>query len=311
MVAKNKMLIQSLKKLPFFDGLSSLQTQKIIALCTLQKFKPGDVLCKLGSTSDDMHILIAGELGVMSQDDICLATLHPVTTVGEMGLITHQRRSAQVEALQVSRALMLPGLAFEQMLAGDAELKLQVYQNIIGILSGKIVNDNVRLRDHLLGRLQLERSIQDLRKRFDMSLELLHALSGMEREEAMGQIDGKMVNVQLKVLIVDDEESVCGFVKKALEDYEVIEASDGEEAMVLIQIDRPDLVISDIRMPKMDGFILAERIAERFPDLPVIALSGYIEPKKIEGHNFVDFIGKPVQVEELRAAVSGVLAKGE
>jgi CheY-like chemotaxis protein len=236
-----------------------------------------------------MHILIAGELGVMSQGDICLATLHPVTTVGEMGLITHQRSSAQVEALQASRALMLPGLAFEKMLVGDAELKLRIYQNTIGILSGKIVNDNVRLRDHLLGRLQLERSIQDLRKKLDLSLELLQERSGMEREEAMGQIDGKMIGERLKVLIVDDEQSVCSYVKKVLDDYEVLEASDGEEAMVLIQIERPDLVISDISMPKMNGFMLAERVAKGFPNLPMIALSGNVGPKDIEGHNFVGF----------------------
>lgn len=306
---KNKMLVQSLMKLPIFAGLSSTQTQQIISLCKLQSFKPGDVMCKLGSTSEDMQILIAGELGVMSQDDICLATLHPVTTVGEMGLITHQPRSAQVEALQESRALVVPGKPFEKLLDSDDQLKLQVYQNIIGILSGKIVNDNVRLRDHLLGRLQLERTIHELRKKLDLSLELLEELSDMEREEAIGRIDGKMVDERLKVLIVDDEEAVCSYVKNALGDYEVLEAADGEEAMVIIQIERPDLVITDIRMPKMDGFTLAERVKELFPNLPILALSGYVEPQEIEGHNFVGFIGKPMQIESLRETVAGALTK--
>ncbi len=48
-----------------------------------------------------------------------------------------------------------------------------------------------------------------------------------------------MIGERLKVLIVDDEQSVCGYVKKALDDYEVLEASDGEEAMVLIRVARP------------------------------------------------------------------------
>ncbi len=305
------MLIQSLMKLPIFAGLSAAQTQQIVALCALQTFKPGDVMCKLGSISEDMHILIAGELGVMSPDDICLATLHPVTTVGEMGLMTHQRRSAQVEVFQASKALVVPRAPFEKLLDADSGLKLQFYQNIIGILSGKIVNDNVRLRDHLLGRLKLERSIQELRNKFDLSLDMLEELGGIERDEAVRQIDGKMMGERLKVLIVDDEESVCTYVKNALTDYEVLEAADGEQAMALIQIERPDLVITDIRMPKMDGFTLAERVKELFPDLPILALSGYVEPKEIEGHNFVGFIGKPMHVESLRETVAGALADNQ
>jgi CheY-like chemotaxis protein len=306
---KNKMLVQSLMKLPIFAGLSSTQTQQIISLCKLQSFKPGDVMCKLGSTSEDMQILIAGELGVMSQDDICLATLHPVTTVGEMGLITHQPRSAQVEALQASKTLVVPRAPFEKLLDGNVELKIQIYHNIVGSLSDKIVNDNVRLRDHLLGRLQLERTIHELRKKLDLSLDLLEELSDIEREEAVRRIDGQMASERLKVLIVDDEEAVCSYVKNALGDYEVLEAADGEEAMVLIQIERPDLVISDIRMPKMDGFTLAERVKELFPNLPILALSGYTEPEEIEGHNFVGFIGKPMQIESLRETVAGALTK--
>lgn len=306
---KNKMLIQSLMKLPIFSGLSSAQTQQIVSLCKLQIFKPGDVMCKLGSSSEDMHILIAGELGVMSQDDICLATLHPVTTVGEMGLITHQRRSAQVEALQASKALAVPRAPFEKLLDSDIELKLHIHQNIVRILSGKIVNDNVRLRDHLLGRLQLERTIHELRKKLDVSLDLLEELSGIEREEAVRQIDGKMVGERLKVLIVDDEETVCSYVKNALGEYEVLEAADGEEAMVLIQVERPDLVISDIRMPKMDGFTLAGRVKELFPNLPILALSGHVEPMETEGHNFVGFIGKPMHVDSLRETVAEALVK--
>jgi CheY-like chemotaxis protein len=74
---------------------------------------------------------------------------------------------------------------------------------------------------------------------------------------------------------------------------------------------KPDLVITDIRMPNMDGFELAKEIGEKYPDLPVIALSGMIASEDIVGHNFSGFIDKPMRIEGFREAIEEALSKEE
>ncbi|MFT5086431.1 MAG: CheY-like chemotaxis protein [Planctomycetota bacterium] len=308
---KSKALVQTLKKIPIFKGLAPSQIQKVLGACEMKLFKPGDIVCARGTMSDDMQVLISGELGVMSDDGICLAVLTPITTVGEMGMITRQQRSAQVEALQTSQALVIARRPFEMLLNSDVDFKLQVYLNVVGSLSGKIVNDNVRLRDHLLERVESEKAIHALRKQLDFALDIIEQSAEMSRSEAQTQIDEKMIDDALRILIVDDEEPVRDYVKKALVDCEVVEAADGQEALIVIEMAKPNLVITDIHMPNMDGFELAKEIGEKYPDLPVIALSGMIASEDIAGHNFSSFIDKPMRIEDFREAIEEALSKEE
>ncbi|MBP5453671.1 MAG: response regulator, partial [Lachnospiraceae bacterium] len=85
-----------------------------------------------------------------------------------------------------------------------------------------------------------------------------------------------------KVLIVDDEKYVRMGIKEetdwSLIDCEVVgEASNGEEGLKIALEKRPDLVISDIRMPKMDGIAFAEKHRENLPNTKVIFLTAYDE----------------------------------
>ena len=85
-----------------------------------------------------------------------------------------------------------------------------------------------------------------------------------------------------KVLIVDDEKYVRMGIKSdtdwALIGCEVVgEASNGLEALEVAENTRPDLVVSDIRMPKMDGIELAEKLIEKYPNVKVIFLTAYNE----------------------------------
>ena len=59
----------------------------------------GEALCVKADDSNQMFVLIAGELGIMSDDDKVLAALTPITTVGEMGMFTRQKRSAEYGSL--------------------------------------------------------------------------------------------------------------------------------------------------------------------------------------------------------------------
>jgi two-component system, NtrC family, C4-dicarboxylate transport response regulator DctD len=69
-----------------------------------------------------------------------------------------------------------------------------------------------------------------------------------------------------------------------------------------------DLVLTDIRMPEMDGFALLERLRASNPDLPVLAVSGYLDASEVHGYAFDGFIDKPVSLPHLRDLVEATVA---
>jgi len=82
---------------------------------------------------------------------------------------------------------------------------------------------------------------------------------------------------ELKILVVDDNEEFCQNVKDILEmkDYAVATAYDGFKAVELVKQDGFDLVLMDVKMPKMDGVATFKRIQEIAPDTPVIMVTAY------------------------------------
>ena len=118
-----------------------------------------------------------------------------------------------------------------------------------------------------------------------------------------------------KVLIVDDEKYVRIGIKNdtdwALIGCEVVaEASNGEEALSMADECRPDLVISDIRMPRMDGIELAEKLTEKYPGTKVIFLTAYNEfeyARQAIRIGVSDYLLKPFQDGELEGSIQRLL----
>ena len=86
----------------------------------------------------------------------------------------------------------------------------------------------------------------------------------------------------MKVFLVEDEiimrEGIRNNIDWKKEGFEFVgEASDGELAYPLIQDSKPDILITDIRMPFMDGLELSRRVKQEMPDIKIIVLSGYDE----------------------------------
>ena len=309
-MAKGKhALVQTIKKIPIFTGLSPSQIQSILDICTSVKYDPNHTIYAANSASDQMHILLSGELSVVNDEGIRLARLYPITTVGEMGLVTRHTRSASVETGKPSNMLVLQRPAFDALLRRDRELQTKFYQNVIGILASKIVDDNVRVRDHLIEKVEHQRDLRFERRRADSIMQLLLENSDLSEEEAKGLIDERMVPERMRVLIVDDEPAVCALVAQALTaNYDVDEASDGIEAMKAVETNPPDLVITDIRMPHMDGTALLKALRNVAPNLPIIALSGYVDPEDVEEYNFDGFIKKPFELDDFRTMVDQTTA---
>lgn len=115
------------------------------------------------------------------------------------------------------------------------------------------------------------------------------------------------------ILIVDDEEGLREGLGKLLEDegYVVLCAETGEEALDVLQQSRIDLVLTDMRMPGMDGIELLKKIRERYGDLGVIILTGYGQIESyIEAMNFgaIEYVSKPFKIKELKFIVNKVLS---
>lgn len=79
------------------------------------------------------------------------------------------------------------------------------------------------------------------------------------------------------ILVVDDEAIIRDYFKRALSEYTVSVASSGEEAMEMIRLRRPEIVLLDIRMPGMGGIQTLKRIKEFDPSIAVIILSAFID----------------------------------
>lgn len=111
-----------------------------------------------------------------------------------------------------------------------------------------------------------------------------------------------------KILLVDDEEGIRKVLGIALSDmgYAVYLASCGEEALEILQREQPSVVLSDIKMPGMDGIKLLQKIKEIFPDTEVIMITGHgdldlaIRSLKFEA---TDFITKPIHEDALEVAL--------
>ncbi len=117
-----------------------------------------------------------------------------------------------------------------------------------------------------------------------------------------------------KILITDDEGSIRRTLKEILqhEKYEVEEAADGLDCLAKVKQTRYDVILLDIKMPKMDGMETLERIQEVTPDTPVIMISGHgtidtaVEAVK---KGAFDFISKPPDLNRLLITIRNALDK--
>ena len=119
-----------------------------------------------------------------------------------------------------------------------------------------------------------------------------------------------------KILIVDDEKPIVEILTYNLhkEGYETIEAYDGEQAITLALTQKPDLILLDIMLPKVDGLTVCKRIRHTLTNVPILILSAKDEEiDKILGLELGadDYITKPFSVRELMARVKANLRKSE
>lgn len=118
----------------------------------------------------------------------------------------------------------------------------------------------------------------------------------------------------LRVLLVDDEENILRSLKRVLrrEPYEVVTAETGDAAIEVLENERVDLIISDARMPGMDGPTLLSNARRRWPWIIRILLTGFADMnstiKAINDGQIYQYISKPWDDDELRTIIRQALA---
>jgi two-component system cell cycle response regulator CpdR len=120
-----------------------------------------------------------------------------------------------------------------------------------------------------------------------------------------------------RILIAEDEDAIRGLLARALlqHGHDVMTASDGAQALDLVVREQGafELLLTDIRMPVMDGIALALAVARAHPDIVILLMTGYADQReRASGLNVLihDVITKPFTLATIRAAVDEALVVG-
>jgi two-component system response regulator PilR (NtrC family) len=123
-----------------------------------------------------------------------------------------------------------------------------------------------------------------------------------------------MATAAKSILVVDDESVMRDFLAEVLEDYIVEKASDGDEAIARIKEKEFDLIITDMKMPRVSGEEVVKFARETYPDSKIIVISGYSSLGSVGnalGYGICAFLSKPFTIKQLRTEVEkSINAKG-
>ena len=118
------------------------------------------------------------------------------------------------------------------------------------------------------------------------------------------------------ILIVDDEKDMLLSLKEGFDTYgeifSVLLAEDGEKAVDKLKENVISLVVTDLRMPRMDGFSLLIHIMTHYPDIPVIIMTAYSRPvmeRMAMKIGAVEYIEKPFRMDDLAQKIISILEK--
>jgi DNA-binding response OmpR family regulator len=120
----------------------------------------------------------------------------------------------------------------------------------------------------------------------------------------------------MKILVIDDEPVVLTSCRKVLEEdgFDVYLVPSADEALKAMKKEVFDLLLVDVKMPKHDGIYLMQKVKEKWPDVPIIVMSGYPTPDTITDGAKMGadaFIAKPFTPDELLETIRQVIQKEE
>ena len=115
------------------------------------------------------------------------------------------------------------------------------------------------------------------------------------------------------ILVVDDEAVMRDFLFDVLEDFSVEKASNGDEAIAKMKEKEFDLIITDMKMPRVSGEEVVRFARETYPHSKIIVISGYSSLSSVGsalGYGICAFLSKPFTIKQLRSEVEKSLSQG-
>jgi len=116
------------------------------------------------------------------------------------------------------------------------------------------------------------------------------------------------------ILVVDDEQVMREFLADVLEDFRVVKAADGDEAIDRLKQEEFDLIITDMKMPRVSGEEVVKFAKEIYPDARIIVISGYSSLSSVSntlGYGVCAFLSKPFTIKQIRTEVENSLESGD
>lgn len=118
----------------------------------------------------------------------------------------------------------------------------------------------------------------------------------------------------IKILLAEDEPALGMIIKESLEtrDFEVLLCEDGEKALETFKTEKPELLVLDVMMPKLDGFALAQEVRNFDTQIPILFLTAKSQTKDVvQGFEYGgnDYLKKPFSMEELIVRIKALLGR--
>ncbi len=135
-------LSQIIMKIEVFSGLDLGEVQRILNLCSPQKYASNETVFEEGENSEDMIILLSGKLKVIGKSGEELSELSPGTAIGEMGILTGHSRSATVVSSTPSSGLKIGREPLKRLLDGDVGLRAKILSNMVDGLCQRLIEAN-------------------------------------------------------------------------------------------------------------------------------------------------------------------------
>lgn len=123
-----------------------------------------------------------------------------------------------------------------------------------------------------------------------------------------------MSSTKAKILLAEDEEALGMIIRESLEsrDFEVIFCADGVQAKEAYELEKPDILVLDVMMPKLDGFSLVKELRKQDQYIPIIFLTAKSRTEDVVegfGYGANDYLKKPFSMEELIVRINALLNK--
>ena len=132
-------IVKVVQKIPIFKGLDEDEIVAIMKICTSVPMSEGQTIYVKGEQSDDMLILLKGELTVIGDSGEKLAVIQSGGSVGEMGLFTGRTRSARITSYEDSAGLVIKKTDLIEVLRRHTPMYMKLLRNLVTLLSNRLV----------------------------------------------------------------------------------------------------------------------------------------------------------------------------